>query len=130
MLNRIRQWWRDRKLARQARQAPRYRSGGYVNNPEARPRVLHSGLDLRRDDPRWRAAPVDDVALYSPECRLPPNFSPLHTATTLPSDDRCPPPAHISDDRSGGYGGSSDSGSYDSGSSDSGGSCGGGGGGD
>ena len=114
MFARIRQWWRNRKLDRQARNAPRYHRGGLTGS----------------GDPRFRARHGDDTALYDPS-----NWSPLSDwqacpPTSFASDDRCPPPVETSPISAGHYD-SGDSGggsfSYDSGSSDSGGSCGGGG---
>lgn len=125
MFARIRQWWRNRKLARLARSAPRYHSGGIAGHHDL-PRVLPDHYEIPRDDPRWRTTPVDDVALYGP------SSWPLRGIVPVPIDT-CSPPAQSGSDHASHCdtgsdgGGSSDSYSCDSGSSDSGGSYGGGG---
>jgi hypothetical protein len=116
MLSRIRKWWADRKLARRAREAPRWASGGYVGNS---PRFERGGyVD---NGPLLPSEPFFVAPIYRSEC--PPPHERSH------DDGRCQVIPIAQDS---GYGSSySDSGSSgpdSGGSSDSG--CSGGGGGD
>jgi hypothetical protein len=66
MLSRIRKWWADRKLARRAREAPRWASGGYVGNS---PRFERGGyVD---NGPLLPSEPFFVAPIYRSECPPP-----------------------------------------------------------
>lgn len=116
MFSWIRKWWADRKLARQARKAPRWESGGYIGNPH--PNHYRATNEPGDFVPLLPSQPFVVAPIYDSEC--PPPHDRTH------DDGRCQviPMAHDS-----GYSSNSDSGSSScdsGGSSDSG--CSGGGG--
>ena len=117
MFSRIRKWWADRKLARQARKAPRWESGGYIGSPH--PNHYRATNEPGDFVPLLPSQPFVVAPIYASEC--PPPHERSH------DDGRCQAIPIAQDS---GYGSSySDSGSSScdsGGSSDSG--CSGGGG--